>query len=274
MISIAPDTLAQYDAVLKKRAIPATRQADYKKWLRYFLDYCGKYPVPDSKSERVRLFVEKLREKKQTTEQQKQAAHAVSLYFEVLKPRKNSPQGAPILSAAVARQCPAIRKPSRFSEPGYDIETDSPAWDKVVAGLAAEIKTRHYSRSTLKTYALWTRQFQRFLKNKPPQDLSTVDVREYLTYLAVKCNVSASTQNQAFNSLLFVFRHVLKNEFGDLRDVPHSMRRSRTPSEKPSLRSAYHPAPFGIRLPHIFSRRITTSERSRKCLAIQMSGLR
>ncbi|MRR56359.1 MAG: hypothetical protein EG822_17975 [Deltaproteobacteria bacterium] len=35
--------------------------------------------------------------------------------------------------------------------------------------LAAEIKVRHYSRKTLKTYANWSRQFQRFLKNKSPE---------------------------------------------------------------------------------------------------------
>jgi hypothetical protein len=55
----------------------------------------------------------------------------------------------------------------------------------VIASLAAEIKTRHY---------------QRFLRYKPPFDLSSTDVKEYLTYLAVKCHVAALTQNQAFNS--------------------------------------------------------------------------
>jgi site-specific recombinase XerD len=64
--------------------------------------------------------------------------------------------------------------------------------------MAAEIKVRHYSRKTLRTYALWSRNFQKFLKNKPPEDLSTEDVKEYLTFLAVKCKVAASTQNQAF----------------------------------------------------------------------------
>lgn len=67
MISISPDILEQYDVVLKRRGIPASRHADYKKWLRYFLDYCGKYSVPASKSDQVRLFVEKLCEKKQST---------------------------------------------------------------------------------------------------------------------------------------------------------------------------------------------------------------
>jgi integron integrase len=88
--------------------------------------------------------------------------------------------------------------------------------------MAAEIKVRHYSRKTLKTYANWTRQLQRFLKNKLPQELTGVDVKEYLTYLAVKCKVASTTQNQAFNSLLFFYRHGLKREFGELRDVPRA----------------------------------------------------
>ena len=88
--------------------------------------------------------------------------------------------------------------------------------------MADEIKVRHYSRKTLKTYALWSRNFQRFLKNKPPEEVSTADVKEYLTYLAVQCRVAASTQNQAFNSLIFLFRHGLKREFGMLNDVPRA----------------------------------------------------
>lgn len=99
---------------------------------------------------------------------------------------------------------------SRYNVAGYREKSNSPAWDSVLAAMAAEIKVRHYSRKTLKAYGKWARCFQRFLKNKPPQELSTSDVKEYLTYLAVKCKVAASTQNQAFNSLLFLFRHALK----------------------------------------------------------------
>ena len=47
-------------------------------------------------------------------------------------------------------------------------------------------------------------------------------MKAYLTYLAVKCKVSASTQNQAFNALLFLFRHILKKDFGDHKDIPRA----------------------------------------------------
>ncbi len=260
MLLIPDHILTQYDATLLKRSIPALQHAVYKKWLRYYLDFCGKYPVPDSKAERVRLFIDKLREKKQTSEQQKQAAHAVALYFELLQQAGEPAPRPPVTEKLVApvpqkrlsledagggpvslQQAgePAPRPPvteklvAPVPQKRLSLEdagggpvslVQSSGWEKVHGDLAAEIKTRHYSPKTLKAYALWTRQFQRFLRSRPPQELSSVEVKAYLTYLAVKCNVSASTQNQAFNALLFLFRHVLKQDFGDHRDIPRARR--------------------------------------------------
>lgn len=129
---------------------------------------------------------------------------------------------SPLMLQQQSNPEPPSPRLSQYSDAGYQVKSDSPEWDEVLETLAAEIKVRHYSRKTLRTYALWSRKFQRFLKNKSPRELSTDDVKEYLTYLAVKCNVAASTQNQAFNSLLFLFRHALKREFGELRDVPRA----------------------------------------------------
>jgi hypothetical protein len=165
-----------------------------------------------------------LREKRQAEAQLEQAAHAVSLFFQMqqplmpAKPRRiqYSDEGkaahddisaikehpgswSPSSDSASPEplQMPTARGVSGYVEAGYQIRSDSPEWDELLATLAAEIKVRHYSRKTLKTYANWSRQFQRFLKNKTPSELSTSDVRDYLTFLAVKCQVAASTQNQA-----------------------------------------------------------------------------
>jgi hypothetical protein len=83
MLPIPAPVLARFEAILEKRAVAPNQRADYKKWLRDFLDFRNKYPAPAARSEQVRLFVEKLREKKQTPAQQKQAAHTLSLYFEM-----------------------------------------------------------------------------------------------------------------------------------------------------------------------------------------------
>lgn len=199
--------LSRYETMIKKRNIDMSLHGDYKKWLRYYLDFCSKYPVPDSKSERIRLFSEKLREKKQSEHQRQQAIHAVYLYFELQQGDKENctsdrkstdRQCSHEQSMQAPQQNMFHQRQSQYSVAGYQEKSASPEWDGLLEALAAEIKVRHYSRKTLKTYAHWSRQFQRFLKNKPPRELSTADVKEYLTHLAVKCHVAASTQNQAF----------------------------------------------------------------------------
>lgn len=254
MLPIPENISVQFNNVLRQRAIPESFHVHYRKWLRYFLDFCEKYPPPEGKSERIRLFIEKLKSKKQTPRQCSQAAHAISLFFELQQVKNHAPSGAvniqktpaSLTSAPVkARNAnhaaggieptvmPATtmaEQSSTFGSPGgkrYNEwrcleKTKSPAWDQAIEKLSAEIKIRHYSRKTLKTYADWARKFQRFLCDKPTEALSSIDVKEYLTYLAVKRRVASSTQNQAFNALLFLFRHVLKKDYGDMRDVPRA----------------------------------------------------
>ena len=261
MQMIPADIWEQYSAVLKKRAVPVSHQADYRKWLRYYLDFCNKYPLPDSRSEQVRLFIQKLREKRQTQEQQKQAAHALSLFFEsqprkkpesgkrdagesglsaillspihlAVSPLKGEKAGSSFTSGEGEKEMNAAaggkedgteqRSGRRFNEWRCLKKSESRAWDKIIDNLAADIKTRHYSRKTLKAYADWSRKFQSYLRNKPPDELSATDVKAYITYLAVNCKVAASTQNQAFNALLFLYRHILKKDFGDHKDIPRA----------------------------------------------------
>ena len=209
MIQLPNHLIEQYRVHSIKRGIENKDFADYLKWVRYFLDYCEKYCVSGDEEQRIHLFLEKLKEKKQAEARRRQAYQAVSLYFEMLKqgavaqPTNHSPR----MPASPKEQAPErieqqqpvyMARKSYYSVVGYEEKSDSAEWDAVLAALAGEIKVRHYSRKTLKTYAHWSRQFQRYLKNKMPQELTDDDVKQYLTYLAVKCNVAASTQNQAF----------------------------------------------------------------------------
>jgi integron integrase len=261
MLPIPNDISAAFDVALKKRGVSLSLHAAYRKWLCYFLDFRSKYPPPASKSEQVRLFINKLRSKGQSPENQKQAAHTLSLFFEsqrsykrlssshvepAVSTRPVTPEKTLVRSNMPDRPIPLSLSPLKgemSSAPapkekkgeglsrrnGYQFnewrcleKSGSPAWDKIIEKLAAEIKTRHYSRKTLKTYADWGRKFQGFLRNKPPDELSAADVKAYLTYLAVNCKVSASTQNQAFNALLFLYRHILNKDFGDHKDIPRA----------------------------------------------------
>ncbi|HIJ80967.1 MAG TPA: integron integrase [Desulfuromonadales bacterium] len=230
MIQLADQLVSEYRLYLDSRGVKNELLSDYLKWLRFFLDFCEKHNIEGGESNRLRRFIDKLKSKGQAEDQRRQAFHAITLYFALLKERSSgsvgnnsqkdatgtdSEQELPTAPVQVARR-------SQYSESGYQEKSDSPEWDAVMEAMANEIKVRHYSRKTLKTYANWSRQFQRFLKNKPPQELTGDDVKSYLTYLAVDCHVASTTQNQAFNSLLFFYRHGLKREFGELRDVPRA----------------------------------------------------
>jgi hypothetical protein len=69
MLPIPEYISVQFNNVLRQRAIPESFHVHYRKWLRYFLDFCEKYPPPEAKSEQVRLFIEKLKSKKQNLQQ-------------------------------------------------------------------------------------------------------------------------------------------------------------------------------------------------------------
>ena len=75
--------------------------------------------------------------------------------------------------------------------------------------------TRHYAARTERSYTVWAWQFAQFAGgwDKPASTVIESEVRDFLSKLAVKDRVAASTQNQALNALLFLFRDVLGHEF-------------------------------------------------------------
>jgi integron integrase len=266
MIQVPGTVLARFEACLAAKNISENFRIHYKKWLRFYLDFCSKYRCDENKTESLADFQQKLREKGQTEMQQKQAAHAVSLYFDLLqvgalaRPSVSSPAlvlhevevseiKIPLQYTARPEQqagaVPLVPKPpnaackqSQYPQglplsPAVASNKVQPmtgaSWVAQFTRLVEEIKVRHYSPKTLKTYRQWLRQFQAFTRSKPPESLSAADVKEFLTWLAVKKEVAASTQNQAFNALLFFYRHVLQKEFGKIDGVVRAKRRPYIP---------------------------------------------
>jgi hypothetical protein len=66
MLNIPSDLLGRFVAVLEERSVPLTQHSYYKKWLRYYVDFCGKYRLEATSSKSQAQFLGKLREKKQT----------------------------------------------------------------------------------------------------------------------------------------------------------------------------------------------------------------
>jgi len=139
-----------------------------------------------------------------------------------------------IAMVAVGREVTTAGKPSvpvnvivETCEPNRERATgkvSGASWVREFSRMGEEIALRHYSPKTLRSYLSWMRKLQTFTKSKSPDLLTTEDVKAFLTSLAVRHSVSASTQNQAFNALLFFFRHVLQKDFGKIDGVVRAKR--------------------------------------------------
>ncbi len=110
------------------------------------------------------------------------------------------------------------------------VERNSPTLLGVVRD---RLRLGHYSRRTEKAYVHWIRRFVRFHGRRHPRDLGKLEIEAFLTHLAVNRNVSASTQNQAFNALLFLYRQVLEIDLPRIDWV----KRARTPRRLPVVLS-------------------------------------
>jgi len=213
MKPVPQDTGDLYSARLVQASIPARYRGQYRKWLRYYLDFCDKYGFRASDPKSLKPFISKLRDKNQSVQQRNQAADAIAIYY---GKAENGGAETPVLRTIYGK------KASENEDLGV-------SWVAEYSDLNAEIRIRHYAESTLRTYTTWARQFQGFTRSKDPKQLSVSDVKAFLTHLAVEKKVAASTQNQAFNALLFFFRHVLKRDFGEIKDVPRAKRRPYIP---------------------------------------------
>jgi integron integrase len=80
---------------------------------------------------------------------------------------------------------------------------------KLLDQVRTKIKLKHYSHKTEINYVLWIKKFILFHNKKHPMDMGKLEIEQFLSYLATHRKVSASTQNQAFNAILFLYNQVL-----------------------------------------------------------------
>ncbi len=100
---------------------------------------------------------------------------------------------------------------------------------KLLDQLRDALRSRHYSRRTVGAYAMWVKRFCVYHHIRHPSEMAEPEINAFLTHLAVKEKVSSSTQNQALSALLFLYRHVLGREVGELGQIVRARRSKRLP---------------------------------------------
>ena len=92
------------------------------------------------------------------------------------------------------------------------------------------MRFKHYALRTERTYREWIKRYILFHGKRHPRELGVSEVERFLSDLATVHQVAASTQNQAFNALLFLYREVLHQELGELGQVERAQRPERLPT--------------------------------------------
>jgi integron integrase len=123
------------------------------------------------------------------------------------------------------------------------------------------LRFHHYSLRTEETYGQWIRRFLEFHRLadrsgpdrgwRHPKDMGAIEVKAFLTHLALRRNVSVSTQNQALNALVFLYDQVLQRPLGDFADFARAKRPARLPTvltraETERVLAALKPGTLGL----------------------------
>lgn len=100
---------------------------------------------------------------------------------------------------------------------------------RLLERLRNRLRTRRYSPRTERAYCDWVRRFVLYHERRHPQTMGEAELAQFLTHLATERHVSASTQNQALQAILFLYNHVLGQPVGMIRGVERAKRPRRLP---------------------------------------------
>jgi integron integrase len=87
---------------------------------------------------------------------------------------------------------------------------------KLLDQLVSIMRLKHMSPRTIESYCLWNKRYILFNKKRHPATMGEQEIRNFLTHLAERETVAASTQNVAFNAILFLYKHVLQKDLGNI----------------------------------------------------------
>ncbi len=195
--------ISQYEGYIRSRQLVKSFQVDhYGRWVKEFLAFAFREKIKDFEVCLMRFLQEIGHRKGIKDWQLGQAKNAVRIYYYQFR-----------------------RKGERSACDPVDA-IDPVDFVQVREKAIAVLRLKNYAYRTEETYIKWINHFYRFIKKNRGAMAVPVseDVRNFLTYLALERRVSSSTQNQAFNALLFLCRHVIGLE---LKDVDKSVRARR-----------------------------------------------
>jgi len=200
----------------------------YVRWAQKFAVSLKNKPLKERTETDIQDFLEALKNQKGIEEWQvKQARDALGfLYDRFLRLDTKGDVGKGQGSLRPSRKGESNQE---FRDRVTEKDEMKERFNQLFERLRAELRVRHYSYHTEQAYEQWIQRFLAFHGLKAPEELGPQHIREYLDYLAEVRLVSASTQNQALNAIVFLFSQVLKVDPGEFGDFARAKRPRRIP---------------------------------------------
>jgi integron integrase len=247
-----------YYQVLHELGIESRHHSFYSHWVqRFFSEHKGEKHRRDLGLAEINVFLESLGQDPRVADWQvAQAKQALTIYYEqfrgislgnVSRSGKADQEANAVSTEKLRTHIGASRKGSyqygenppkpipakaaqvsaqRLDQPDDHRRVDMSALEQ---GTRTALHTEHYALKTEKAYMLWIRKFVAYHHHKRPSDMGGAEIHQFLSHLAVNRKVAASTQNQALNAIVFLYRKVIGEEPGDFEGFPRARRPKRLP---------------------------------------------
>lgn len=219
------DGLAGFASWLSERRLARENRVSYfLNWVRRFSGL-AESREGEAWHDTLRVFLEDLEAGGTPDWQVRQAADAVSLYcgqFLVAAGGRSISGGGPSVPREGGCPSPDEAPPAVCRAVPADPEV-------IVNELKGLLRLRHYSHRTLRSYMGWARRYLRYVRTTGSGTPGPRDAQAFLSHLVTEGRVAASTQNQAFNALLFLHRHVLHDDLGDMSATLRARRGRKLP---------------------------------------------
>jgi integron integrase len=219
-----------YRACAEENRVRPDRSPFYVNWARDFANFLPEKPLKERSGKDIEAFLADLRKRRGIGDWQvRQAEHALRILYEIFLPGYAPERHTRVAPAEKHPIQEATAKTDGFRDRVIPGELER-RFSDLVEAVKTEVRSRHYSYRTETSYLDWVRRFIAFHGYANPRGLDApAAVKTYLDYLAVEREVTASTQNQALNALVFFYGNVLRKPIGEIEEFARAKRPRRLP---------------------------------------------
>lgn len=195
--------LTEFDNYLEKqRKIPEKVRPFYVRWVQGFVRFRASFQGSSEPEKLMEPFL-KMFARSHEQWQVEQARAALRLYCYFLNQKDEPPDGGELVSVE--------------------------DWKHAGESMVRMLRLKQRSFRTEQTYIKWLRNFYLYVRPRQPAELTDRQIVDFLSYLAVERRVAKATQDQAFNAILFFYRHVLEKQVGEIHAAVRSKPKVRLP---------------------------------------------